>query len=75
MANIKVMWIIVKKKYLIIKLKKKGEEWKKKWGQLKKKTDRVGGQLKEKKKAELHCILTWIVKFYYIILLVTLQVG
>jgi len=44
------MWIIVKKKYLIIKLKKKGEEWKKKWGQLKKKTDRVGGQLKEKKR-------------------------
>jgi hypothetical protein len=34
------------KKYLIIKLKKKGEEWKKKWGQLKNKAHRVGGQLK-----------------------------
>lgn len=32
------------------KTEKKGEEWKKKWGQLKKKTDRVGGQLKEKKR-------------------------
>jgi hypothetical protein len=54
------------KKYLIIKLKKKGEEWKKKWGQLKKKTDRVGGQLKEKKgEASLYINMNSEILLYY----------